>query len=118
MSGPLTGRVAVVTGASRQRAIGAAVARRLAADGASVFVHSWSPYDAERPWGGDPGGAEALVEELRAGGTGAVHSAADLADPAAPARPSCPAISSTRRVVDTECDRLGLDRRAPPWHAR
>ena len=52
---------------------------------ASVFVHSWSPYDAERPWGGDPGGAEALVEELRAGGTGAVHGAADLADPAAPA---------------------------------
>lgn len=82
---PLAGRVAVVTGVGRRRAIGAAVARRLAADGASVLLHSWSPYDAERPWGADPGGADALVAELRAGGAHAVHLAADFSDPAAPA---------------------------------
>jgi 3-oxoacyl-[acyl-carrier protein] reductase len=85
VSGPLAGRVAVVTGASRRRAIGAAVARRLAADGASVLLQSWSPYDAQRSWGADPGGPEALVEELRAGDAQAAHVAADFADPAAPA---------------------------------
>jgi 3-oxoacyl-[acyl-carrier protein] reductase len=82
---PLAGRVAVVTGASRRRAIGAAVARRLAADGASVFLQSWSPYDAERSWGADEGGPEGLVAKLRANGANAVHLAADFADPAAPA---------------------------------
>lgn len=84
-SRPLAGRVAVVTGGSRRQAIGAAVARRLAGDGASVYLHSWAPYDTERPWGGDPDGAEALVAELRANGGEAVHGVADFADPAAPA---------------------------------
>jgi 3-oxoacyl-[acyl-carrier protein] reductase len=46
---PLDGRVALVTGASRRIAIGAAIARRLVADGAAVLVHSWSPHDAEQP---------------------------------------------------------------------
>ena len=78
----LEGRVAIVTGGSRRRAIGAAVARRLVADGASVLVQSWSPYDASTEWGADDGGPEALVEEL---GAKAAHVAADFADPAAPA---------------------------------
>ncbi|MGA2009400.1 MAG: SDR family oxidoreductase [Solirubrobacteraceae bacterium] len=82
----LDGLVAVVTGASRRRAIGAAIARRLAADGASVLVHSWAAADAEQAWGHDRGGAEALVAELRAAGARAEHISADLADPLAPAR--------------------------------
>src|SRR5262245_31767082 len=82
---PLAGRVAVVTGTSRRQAIGAAVARRLAGDGASVYLQSWSPYDAGRSWGGDPGGPEALVAELRASGGDVVHGVADFADPTAPA---------------------------------
>ena len=85
MERPLEGRVAVVTGGSRRRAIGAAIARRLAADGASVLVHSWSPYDAEQAWGADADGPAALVGEIRAGGSHAMHFAADLADPDAPA---------------------------------
>ena len=85
MTGPLDGRVAVVTGGSRRGAIGAAVARRLATDGAKVLVHSWSPYDAEREWGADAGGPEALVDEIRASGSDAVHYAADFADPDTPA---------------------------------
>ncbi|HLL68781.1 MAG TPA: SDR family oxidoreductase [Micromonosporaceae bacterium] len=85
MADALTGRVAVVTGASRRQAIGAAVARRLAADGASVFLPSWPAYDAETTWGADDGGPEGLVEELRAGGAKAVHHGADFADPGAPA---------------------------------
>ncbi|PPK98142.1 3-oxoacyl-[acyl-carrier protein] reductase [Kineococcus xinjiangensis] len=75
----------LVTGASRRIAIGAAVARRVVADGAAVLVHSWAPHDAEQPWGADPGGPEALVDELRTAGGRVEHVCADLADPAAPA---------------------------------
>lgn len=81
----LDGRVVLVTGASRRIAIGAAIARRLVADGARVMLHSWSPHDAEQPWGADPGGPEALHEELRAAGGQVEHFAADFADPGAPA---------------------------------
>lgn len=49
----LHGRVAVVTGVSRRRGIGFAVASRLARAGASVFVQHWAPHDAEQPWGAD-----------------------------------------------------------------
>ncbi|MFC4613787.1 SDR family oxidoreductase [Cellulomonas algicola] len=53
MSSSLQGRVAVVTGVSRRRGIGFAVASRLARMGASLFVHHWSPHDAVQPWGAD-----------------------------------------------------------------
>jgi 3-oxoacyl-[acyl-carrier protein] reductase len=80
---PLTGRVALVTGVSRRHGIGFAVARRLLADGASVFLHSWAPHDAEHPWGADPDGVDALVRDLEpAGRVG--HRAFDFLDPDAP----------------------------------
>ena len=60
---PLAGRVALVTGASRRSAIGAALVRRLIADGAAVLVHSWAPADGELS---DPGGVEELIAELHA----------------------------------------------------
>ncbi|HEY6738019.1 MAG TPA: SDR family oxidoreductase [Actinopolymorphaceae bacterium] len=84
--GPLRRRVALVTGTSRRIGIGAAIARRLGLDGARLFLTSWSPHDAEMPWGEDPEGPEALVAELRAGGIEATHVTTDLADPDAPAR--------------------------------
>lgn len=83
---PLQGRVALVTGVGRRIAIGAAVAARLAADGAAVVLHSWSPHDAEQPWGADPGGPEAVVAAITAAGGRATHVAADLVDPDAPGR--------------------------------
>ena len=81
--GPLAGRVALVTGASRRSAIGAALVRRLIADGAAVLVHSWAPADGELS---DPGGVEELIAELRAAGGRLAHISADLADPATPAQ--------------------------------
>jgi 3-oxoacyl-[acyl-carrier protein] reductase len=95
-SQPLQERVVLVTGASRRVAIGAAIARRLVADGASVMLHSWSPHDQEQPWGADPGGPDALVAELRAAGGRVEHVSADLADPEAPAR-----------VIDAVCQAFG-----------
>lgn len=51
---PLAGRVALVTGVSRPIGIGAAIALRLHALGATVTATGWPPHDAEMPWGEDP----------------------------------------------------------------
>jgi len=76
----LDGRVAVITGVSRRAGIGFAIARRLRAEGAAVFLQSYRAHDAAQPWGAEPGGTESLVAELGASG----HLELDLADPDAP----------------------------------
>jgi 3-oxoacyl-[acyl-carrier protein] reductase len=58
---PLRGRVALVTGVSRRAGIGYAVARRLAALGAGLFLHQYAPHDRDQPWGEDPGGPQAVA---------------------------------------------------------
>jgi 3-oxoacyl-[acyl-carrier protein] reductase len=65
---PLAGRTALVTGVSRRRGIGYAVACALASRGASVAIHHHRPHDLDQPWGGDDldavsrGVAESLVD--------------------------------------------------------
>jgi len=87
---PLRGRAALVTGVSRRAGIGYAVAHRLAALGASLFLHRYAPHDRDQPWGEDPGGVQAVVAGVR-GALAAVdasvhHLELDLALPEAPAR--------------------------------
>jgi 3-oxoacyl-[acyl-carrier protein] reductase len=79
---PLAGRVAVVTGVSRRRGIGFAVASRLAAMGASLYVHHYGPHDAAQPWG--PDDIDHVVADLRStlvGGASLQHVSLDLAAP-------------------------------------
>ncbi len=83
---PLAGRVALVTGVSRRRGIGLAIARRLGELGAGLFLHSYAPYDAGRPWGADTASPIALATDLAQAGCRVAHQSLDLADPAAPGR--------------------------------
>lgn len=94
IEGALAGRVAVVTGVSRRAGIGFAVAGELLAAGASVLVHSWSPHDAEQPWGADPAGDAGIVESLGGAGHRLRHVAADFADPEAPGRVVAAAVAA------------------------
>jgi NAD(P)-dependent dehydrogenase (short-subunit alcohol dehydrogenase family) len=71
MSNRLASKIAIVTGSTA--GIGAAIARRFAAEGARVLVHGRS--EAE---------AQAVVGQIRAADGTAEYQLADLADPSAP----------------------------------
>ncbi|MGA9310077.1 MAG: hypothetical protein WBV74_06875 [Pseudonocardiaceae bacterium] len=84
---PLRGRVALVTGASRPAGIGHAIARRLAALGASLFLHQYTQPDHDQQRGADPEGRRAVIDsvtDLLAETAVLHHDELDLADPDAP----------------------------------
>jgi 3-oxoacyl-[acyl-carrier protein] reductase len=62
----LEGRVALVTGVTRQAGIGAAIARELANAGAKVFVAFFRKYDQRQPWGFEANETDVLLNELQA----------------------------------------------------
>lgn len=69
MSKPLSGKFALVTGSSR--GIGAAIAKKLAAEGASVLVH----------YAASPGKAQEVADAIKAAGGEADIVGADLTSP-------------------------------------
>lgn len=79
---PLHGKTALVTGVSRRRGIGFAVATKLASLGASIIIHHHRPHDLDLPWGGDD--LDAVRDGIRAHlteGARFADLAADLSDP-------------------------------------
>lgn len=101
----LAGHAAVVTGVSRRRGIGYAVACRLAELGASVFIQHHAAHDADQPWGSDDldavraGIREHLAPEARFGDI-----AEDLSDPDAPSRVIDEAVRALGRVDILVCN--------------
>ena len=92
MTGPLAGRVAIVTGAGR--GLGRAHALHLAAEGANVVVNDLgSAIDGS---GADASAAALVVEEIRAAGGKAVANADDVAD-----------WDGARRLVGTALEAFG-----------
>ena len=82
----LRGRIAIVTGASRRIGIGAAIAQTLAPPGADVFLTYFMPYDADQPWGSNPGEVEQQLAALKALGVRAYGMEANLSQPETPRR--------------------------------
>src|ERR1700677_546252 len=87
---PPRGPGALVPGVSRRAGIGYATARRLAAPGASLFLHHYTPHDRDQPWGADPGGISTVLDgvtsALAAGGARVHDTELAPVGPAAPAQ--------------------------------
>lgn len=80
--GDLRGKVAIVTGASRLRGIGAATCRALAAEGCGIFFTAYPPYDATAfPGSATRMDSESLATELRGVGVPVAFLEIDLAQP-------------------------------------
>ncbi len=81
-----TRRVAIVTGASRARGIGAAVCQALAQADVDVFFTHWSPYDRRMPWGAEEDEPALLQRQVQARGVRCEHLMVDLGAAEAPQR--------------------------------
>ncbi|MBO0587866.1 SDR family oxidoreductase [Sporosarcina sp. E16_8] len=60
----LKGKIAVITGASRLKGIGAAICKELAGAGYHIFFTYWTEYDKKMPWSIDLNEPLKLKEEL------------------------------------------------------
>jgi 3-oxoacyl-[acyl-carrier protein] reductase len=71
-------RLAIVTGASRRRGIGAAVCRALAQAGVDIFFTHWSPYDRCMPWGAEEDEPAHVQRQVQVLGVRCEHLMIDL----------------------------------------
>jgi 3-oxoacyl-[acyl-carrier protein] reductase len=99
---PLRGKTALVTGVSRRRGIGFAVATQFARLGADVFIHHYRPHDIDLPWGGDD------LDAVRDGLRGALTPGASLGDIGADLRDaaSVPLVIEAARALTGRLDIL------------
>jgi 3-oxoacyl-[acyl-carrier protein] reductase len=81
----LQGRVALITGVSRKNGIGFGIAKRMASNGAGLFLHSFSTYDLQFPSIGELPRLGELAEELRTFGTRVEQMESDFTDDQSPA---------------------------------
>ncbi len=110
-------RIALVTGAGRQRGIGAAICRSLGRAGLDVIFSYWQPYDAAMPWGAEPDGPAGLQREVRASGVRCEGVALDLSQPDAARRLfdiasellGAPSVLVNNAAVSLDADYLTLD---------
>ena len=79
-------RIAIVTGASRRKGIGAAVCRALAANGVDIFFTHWRSFDSTLPEGVDKDGPARLQNELQKQGVRCESLEIDLSKIDAPKR--------------------------------
>jgi 3-oxoacyl-[acyl-carrier protein] reductase len=88
--------VAIVTGASRRRGIGAATCLALGKAGMDVFFTHWGKYDSGMEWGAEEDAPDYLREQVRAMGVRCEHMAADLSQ-----------VESAQQIMDEVEARLG-----------
>lgn len=82
----LMNKIAIVTGASREKGIGTAICRELAREGADIFFTHWSTYDQSMDYfiNEDVGWAQQLMEEIRSFGVRCESMELDLSQIEAP----------------------------------
>lgn len=90
-------RIAIVTGASREKGIGAAVCRTLAAHGADIFFTHWRAFDSLLPQGVDEDGPARLQHELQELGVRCENLGIDLST-----------IDVSKQIMDEAEMKLGL----------
>ena len=90
-------RIAIVTGASRRKGIGAAVCRALAANGTDIFFTHWRSFDSTLSEGVDEDGPARLQNELQELGVRCESLELDLS-----------MIDAPKRILDETERKLGL----------
>ena len=76
----LKGKSAIITGVSRRKGIGSAIAKTFATHGAGLLLVSWPSYDRSMPWGYSEGELQQTVSEIRSVGVQCEVLEMDLSD--------------------------------------
>ncbi|WP_026690295.1 SDR family oxidoreductase [Alteribacter aurantiacus] len=93
-------KLAIVTGASRTRGLGAGICKKLGEKGVDVLFTYWGEYDREMPYGEDVDGPEALKRDIRAMGRQCEGIEVNLSDPSAVEKVFHEAITKFGRAPD------------------